>query len=210
MGVQLGVAGAAGAVPEPGGDEPAAGQPAGPELGRAAAVAARLFDPRRTKQASRSSQPTASSTARVERLDDLAAHQRVGQRVQHRHRFRRRERQVEPRHPPLPGLQPVAVRGLAGARIQPGEHRPQVLAGRPCRDSPSAADGVAQPASGHLALAGVVVVEALGDLAQVVGLGPDPQLPQRQHPTRTSTPADPKHAENVAAGGVVQHLGARV
>ena len=64
MGVQLGVTGAAGAVTEPGRNEPDAGQATGTRTrSNGAAWLARLFDPRRTKQASRSSHATASSTA---------------------------------------------------------------------------------------------------------------------------------------------------
>ena len=61
VGVQVRVAGAAGAVPERGGDEPVAGQAAGAEVDRGASARARLFDPRRTKQPSRSSQPSVST-----------------------------------------------------------------------------------------------------------------------------------------------------
>ena len=209
VGVELRVAGPAGAVPEPGGDEPAAGQATGAEPGRGAAVCGPVVRPA-THEAGLSFQPADRFVdRRVEGFDDLTTHQRVAQRVQHRHRLRRRERQVEPRHPPLPGLQAVTVRCLAGARIQPSEDRPQVLTRHRARQ-PQGPDGVADPPSGQLAAARVVVVEPFGDLAQVVRLGSDSQLPHRQHPDRTSTPADPKTREKVAAGDVVQHLGAWV
>jgi hypothetical protein len=120
MSVQLGVAGTAGAMPEPGGDETAAAQPAGPELLRVALVGGPVVRPP-AHEARLPLQPSQRLVNRgVQRLDDVAAHQRIRQRVQHRHRLGGREgeiesltrlRQTRSRSPfgvcPVPGFNPA-------------------------------------------------------------------------------------------------------
>ena len=115
--MQLRVAGPAGAMPELGSHEPRAGSRRVPQLSGSATRAARLFVPRRTKQASRSNQANASATARSPASTTALLHQRVAEGVDDRHRLRHRERQIEPRHPPpqRPQLAPFGVNPVPGA-----------------------------------------------------------------------------------------------
>ena len=196
VGVQLRVAGPAGAVPEPGGDEPAAGQPTGPEVARTRrgrwpgcstrdarnrppAPASRRRRRRRRRARRRSGRAPAGRPSAYSTDTDFGA-----ENV--RSNPGTRPFQVRNRSPlgvcPVPGFNPASTarRSSPRDRAAPARARRTAL--------PSHRPGISP-------LAGVVVVEALGDLPQVVGLGADPQLPQRQHPNRTSTPAEPDWRE---------------
>ena len=146
-------------------------------------AAARLLDPRRTKQASRSNHATRGVDGAIVGGDDGRLHQRITQPVKHRHRLRCRERQVEPGDPVLRTRRRPAVRGLPRARSQPGQHRPQVITvdrSSTPRSSPDEAAPNQRPAD--LTPARVVVLQAVRNLRQVVALGADTQLPDRHHP----------------------------
>jgi len=174
------IPGAARAMPERGADEPGARQPPGPEtvtirgarspIVRAAPHPARLaFQPR-----------CRSVDGRVGGLDDVGAHQRIRQRVQHRHRLRGAEGEIKARYPVAPRAQLLTVGCQSGARSQPGEHRLQVL-GAYLAGHSERRHRRPHPAARRLTRPRVIVVEAAGDLPQVVVLLTDAQLPQRQH-----------------------------
>ena len=167
--------------------KPAAMNPAArsrrvPHCSNGAVLALRLFDPRRTKHASRSSHPIASSTAWSMASTMSSRTRTLPKAYMTDTDFGRRERQVESGNSSFPGADLCAVRGESGAGGEAGEHRSQVLAGDVVGEVEKLGSG-ADPASFRLGVAGVVVVETTRDLAQVVRLGADSELPQGQHDT---------------------------
>ena len=124
-------------------------------------------------------------------VDDRPLHPHIiGDGVQDRHRLRRFERQVKPRHPTRMGADRFAVRGEpAGAGSDPGEHGAQVV-GVDVTGQPEPFRADASPPARRLTRAGVVVVQRLGDTRKLVRLLADPELGDTEHPTmrRFSTP----------------------
>ena len=127
-------------------------------------------------------------------LDDLALNSRiVGDRVEHRHRFRCLERQIEPGNSPGMRAERVAVRSeAAGSRRDASEHSAQIIrVNRAVEAKALGAD--TDPDAVGFASAGVVVVEALSDATEGVGLLPDPQFGDAQHgPQRAPTHSRPR------------------
>ncbi len=205
VGVQMGVAGATGAMPEPGGDEPDARQTAGAELLERCRLRLAIVRPA-THEAGFSFEPADRLfDGGVGGFDDLGTHERVGKCVEHADRLRCRERQVEARDTVLPRLDLVAVRGQPGARIEPSEDGSKLIAGDVVVEVERLV-GESEPAATGFAGTGVVVVDAVGDLAEVVLLGTHTELPQRQHdsPNRPrSGPTVTRKFGAVAGAGIL-------
>lgn len=122
-------------------------------------------------------------------LDDLPLDTRiVRDGIEHGHRLRRLEREVEPWHPTRMRAQRLAVRGQATrSRRDASEHRSKVVRGHRTIEA-EAFRADTDPDAVSFATAGVVVVQTLGDAGEGVGLLPDPQLGDAQHaPQRALT-----------------------
>ena len=100
----------------------------------------------------------------VEGFDDVVAGEDVPERVHDRHRLRCREREIEARHPTLPGADLGAVRRQPGTGRESGEDSAEVVAGDVVGEVQQAGPG-ADPATLRLGTADVVVVETARDLA---------------------------------------------
>ncbi len=109
--------------------------------------------------------------------DHLAGDLRFTQTPQDRHRLRRPERQVPPRHLPVPRTVKRRTAGGVHAR----EHRPKVS--RPHETFEAEQVRRRQPIPGRFALLGVVVLDARDDLVEVVGLGAGRESVEVQHET---------------------------
>jgi hypothetical protein len=178
--VQVGVAGAAGAVPEPGSDEPDTRQTAGAEL----LERCRLRFPvvGATAHKTRFSfQPSDRLLNRgVGGLNDLGTHERVSECVEDADRFGCGEGEVETWDTVLPCFDLVGIRGQPGSRIQPRQHCAKLIAGDFVVEVECLV-GESEPAATGFTGTGVVVVDSVGNLAEVVLLGTNTELPQRQH-----------------------------
>ena len=151
VGVKVGVAGAAGPMPEPGREEPVTGR--GVDPSRAAPHDARvLFQP-----------PERGDDGVIVRVAELGAHVGVGEGVHDRHRLRGREGEIETRGPVRPGpVQPDSV-----ARVDTLEHRMQRR--RLDRALEAERGGMrAEPQAGGFADTEVVVLAAGRDRVQVI------------------------------------------
>ena len=181
----------------PAATNPAAGQPAGPEPSLAPARRGPVVGAA-THEARLPLQPRQRRLDRsVGCLDDLTAHQRITQRVQHRHPLRGREREIEARHP---AASTSATAPRSGSARCPGAARPAPPAARRRRRHrrrARARRGRAQPPARRLAPPRVVVVQTGGDLGEVVVLGAHTQLPQRQHGDRKTDPRTHRSSQEI-------------
>ncbi len=114
---------------------------------------------------------------RVVRSHDLRRHCGLAETPQDRHRLRRPERQIPPRHLPIP--RPVQL--LTRTRVDPREHRPEIL--RP--DDPRQVELMrrGKPVARRLTILGVVVLDPRDDLVQVLRLGARREPVKVQHDT---------------------------
>ena len=157
--VELWVAGSACAMPESCCDEARAMQTSGaPPLERSG-----LGSPvvrASTDEAGLAFQPCQGiSDGCVDCSGDLGADERIGERIQHRHRLRCRERQIEPRHPSLERADLRSVGRQSGPGREPGEDCPKVVAGDRLGKVEDLGSG-AEPSTLGLPSAAVVVVDA--------------------------------------------------
>jgi hypothetical protein len=111
---------------------------------------------------------------------DLRRHLGAAEGPEQRGRLGRREGEVEAgdraarRHAAHPEQR------LAVCRVVAGQHRDELVLADLAVEA-QAGSGVADPLARHLALAGVVVLGAFGDLAQVVALLSFAELADREH-----------------------------
>ena len=113
---------------------------------------------------------------------DLAADRGAAERPGQRDRLRRREGEVEAgdRFSVGRGLQ---AERIAAGRVAAGQHEDQLLALDLAVEAEELG-AVAEPVALGLALAGVVVLGAFGDFAQVVALLAGAELADREHQRR--------------------------
>jgi hypothetical protein len=216
MGVQMGVPGAAGAMPEPRRHEPRPGQPPGPELVGAAARRSAVVGAATHVAGLALQPPDGLLDGPVVGGDHDRFDERVAEPVQHRHRLRRGEGQIEARHPVLEHRRWTAGRRLTGAGCQSGKHGTQLVTADAVAVQAEPGRGCTHPSSRHLAATGVVVLDTVGDLGQVVVLGADAQLPDRHHPDPekdrpTAAPVPERHTtgarENQPCSTLVHRCG---
>ena len=110
----------------------------------------------------------------------------VAEGPEQRDRLRCGEGEVEAGDGALaPGDPAASDQRLVGGGVVAGEHRAQLIAHDVALES-ELGGSVAGPAPRRLALAGVVVLGAVGDLLQVVALLARSQLSDREHPPSLS------------------------
>ncbi len=176
MGVQMRVASTARSVPEPRSDEPDTRESSRTELLERSRLRLTIVRPA-TDETGFSFEPTDRFfDGDVGGLDDLGTHERIPKCIEHTHRLRSRERQVETRDTVLPRLDLVTVRGQPGPGVEASKDGSKLITG----DLVVKIEGVvgeSEPAATSFAGAGVVVVDAVGDLAEVVLLGTHTELP---------------------------------
>jgi hypothetical protein len=113
------------------------------------------------------------------RRDQLARHALTGDREQHAHALRRRERQIERRDL---RLLPIAKTTRWPPRIVTGHQRVELIRTHPTLKPERPRPG-SRPLARCLAAARVVIVAALGNLLLVIALLTNDQLSDRQHLT---------------------------
>ena len=199
--MQLRVTGAAGAMPKLRGHKPCALHAHRAELFRAFMFHVSPIRPA-THMAGLAFQPGQRlSHRRFAGVENLLLHQRVAERVHHRHRFRHREREIEPGYPASVRTQPFTIRGQPRARQQPSEHGLQIIARHDTVGvETQALGGVAGPGTCRFALARVVVIETGRDLREVIRLGAHTQFPQRHHISIELRSCSAKHVHAPGAG----------
>jgi len=110
---------------------------------------------------------------------DLTRHLALAEREQQRHTLRRTERQVVAGEPVVPG--PRLCEHLAGDRVPTAEEVDELLVADLARDAESVGVG-AHPLPRCLAGVEVVVLDAAGDVLEVVRRSVATELADAQHP----------------------------